>query len=161
MSATAATHDLSVTRTFDAPVSELWHAWSDAEHVKRWWGPNGFTVPVVKMNFREGGTTLVSMQAPEGYVLYNTWSYTKIVPLQSIEFVLHFSDENGNKMDPTQIGLPQGIPDGVRHLITFSAVGDNKTEMNVTEFGYGNETVVEISKSGLVETLDKLAASFK
>ena len=56
---TTKTRDLVVTRIFDAPVEQVWKAWSDPDQVMRWWGPHGFTAPVAKMDFREGGTSLV------------------------------------------------------------------------------------------------------
>lgn len=68
------TRDLVVTRVFDAPVERAWKAWSDSEHVKRWWGPEGFTSPVARMDFREGGTSLVCMRSSEGQDFYNTWT---------------------------------------------------------------------------------------
>jgi uncharacterized protein YndB with AHSA1/START domain len=51
--------DLVFTRLFDAPIEEVWKAWSDPEYVKQWWGPNGFTAPLARMDFRQGGTSLV------------------------------------------------------------------------------------------------------
>jgi uncharacterized protein YndB with AHSA1/START domain len=30
--------DLVVTRVFDAPVEQVWKAWSDPEYVMQWWG---------------------------------------------------------------------------------------------------------------------------
>ena len=106
----ATTKDLSVTRTFDAPVERVWKQWSESENVMRWWGPKGFTSPLAKIEFREGGVSLVYMRAPKefgGFDMYNTWTYKKIVPHERIEFVLNFSDKDGNKLDPANIGLPQ------------------------------------------------------
>ena len=60
------THDVVVTRTMDAPRERVWQAWSDPDLVMTWWGPRGFTAPVCRMDFREGGTTLVSMRSDEG-----------------------------------------------------------------------------------------------
>jgi hypothetical protein len=48
----------------------------------QWWGPEGFTCPVAKMDFREGGTSLVCMSSPEYGDLYSNWEYQKIVPMQ-------------------------------------------------------------------------------
>ena len=67
--------DLVVTRVFGAPVEQAWKAWVDPEYVMQWWGPEGFTCPVAKMDFREGGTSLVCMRAPKefgGQDMYNT-----------------------------------------------------------------------------------------
>jgi uncharacterized protein YndB with AHSA1/START domain len=155
--------DMVLIRVFDAPVEQVWKAWSESEQVMRWWGPTGFTCPLAKMNFQEGGTSLVCMRAPKefgGMDMYNTWSYTKIVPTQRIEFILHFSDKDGNRLDPDKIGLPPGIPKEIPHVILFKSLGSNKTEITITEFGYASEEAVNISKSGMEQCLDKMAASF-
>lgn len=159
-----ATRNMTFTQTFDAPVERVWKQWSESENVMRWWGPKGFTSPLAKMDFREGGVSLVCMRAPKefgGMDMYNTWSYKKIVPHERIEFVLNFCDKDGNKLDPAKMGLPPGIPQDVPHVITFKTVGDNKTEMTVIEYGYTLEEAVELSKAGLKECLDKMAESLK
>ena len=161
---TAATKTMTVTRTFDAPVAEVWKHWSNSEKVMKWWGPTGFTSPLARMDFREGGVSLVCMRAPKefgGFDMYNTWTYKKIVPHERIEFTLNFSDKDGNKLDPAKLGLPPGIPINVPHVITFKALGDKKTEMTVTESGYTTDQAVETSKAGLEQCLDKMAESLK
>jgi uncharacterized protein YndB with AHSA1/START domain len=42
--------------------------WTDPEHFKAWYGPDGATIPVAKMDLRVGGTRLVcmEMQTPDG-----------------------------------------------------------------------------------------------
>jgi uncharacterized protein YndB with AHSA1/START domain len=152
--------DLVVTRVFDAPIDQVWKAWSESELVKRWWGPAGFTSPVAKMDFRDGGVSLVCMRAPNGQEFYNTWSYRKIVPLKSLDFVLDWADKDGKRVDPSSMGLPSHLPRDVRHLITFKTVGDKKTEMTVTEFGYTSDQIFDLSKAGLEQCLDKMAAIF-
>lgn len=158
------TKNLIVTRTFDAPVASVWKHWSDSDKVMKWWGPKGFTSPLAKMDFREGGVSLVCMRAPQefgGFDLYNTWTYKKIVPHERIEFVLNFADKDGNKLDPAKMGLPPGIPLDVPHVITFKALGARKTEMTVSEYGYTSDQAVETSKAGLEQCLDKMAESLK
>jgi uncharacterized protein YndB with AHSA1/START domain len=164
MGSESKTHNMVLTRVFDAPVEQVWKAWSEADQVKKWWGPTGFTCPVADMDFREGGTSLVCMKAPAEYggmSLYNTWRYTKIVPIERMEFVQNFSDEKGSAIAPGDVGLPAGIPYEVPHTITFKAVGDKRTEITVTEFGYADPQTVEMSKGGMEQCLDKMAASFE
>lgn len=134
----AVVRNLTVTRIFEAPVATVWKAWSESEQVMRWWGPSGFTSPVARMDFREGGRSLVCMRAPKefgGQDMYNTWSYKKIIPLQMIEFILNFSDKDSNKLDPAKIGMPPGIPQDVPHVVTFKPREGGRTEMTVTEYG--------------------------
>ena len=155
--------ELAVTRVFNVPVASLWKAWSDPEQVMKWWGPAGFTSPSCKMDFREGGISLVCMRAPKefgGQDMYNTWTYQKIVPMERIEFILNFSDKEGNKLDPAKMGIPPGVPQDVPHVITFKVLDDNTTEMKVTEYGYTSDQAVNISKVGLEQCLDKMAAIF-
>jgi len=160
MSTEAKTRDLVVTRVYDAPVEQVWNAWSEPEQIMQWWGPMGFTSPVAEMDFREGETSLVCMRSPDGQDFYNTWTYQKIAPMQRIEFIMNFADEAGKRVDPVTLGLPPDLQQDVRHLITFRAVGQDKTEMTVTEFGYTSDQVLEISKMGLEQCLDKMGAIF-
>ena len=153
----AETFDVVVTRRFDAPVERLWNAWTRDDDVKRWWGPTGFTSPVARMDVRIGGRSIVSMRSPDGHDLFTTWTYQAIEPLERLEFVLNFSDADGNTLDPAAIGMPPGIPRGVPHVVSFKSLGD-QTEMTVHESGYTSELAVENSRLGLEQSLDKLAA---
>jgi len=151
--------DLVMTRVFDAPVTLAWLAWSDSAYVRQWWGPTGFTAPVADMDFRESGTSLVCMSG-HGMELYNTWTYTRIVPHERIAFVLHWADKDGKRIDPSAIGMPPDMPREVPHLITFKNAGAGRTEMTITESGYVSDAQLEMSRAGLAQCLDKMAAMF-
>lgn len=153
--------DLVVTRVVDAPVGQVWRAWTDPELVRRWWGPTGFTCPLARIDLREGGTSLVAMRSPQGQDLYNTWTYRRIVPRQRLEFIQNFADQDGNTIAPASIGLPAEIPQDVHHLVTFNALGEHRTELTVTEYGYASDKILELSKAGLEQVLDKLSASLQ
>lgn len=155
--------DLVFKRVFEAPLERVWRAWTDPEQVMRWWGPNGFTCPVARIDFREGGVSLVCMRAPKefgGQDMYSTWTYAQIVPLRRIEYLHHFADKDGCRVDPAAQGLPPDMPAEVRNLVTFRAVGDNKTEITVTEYDWPVGQMMEMSRQGMEQCLDKMAASF-
>ena len=152
-----------VTRVFDAPLEQVWRAWVEPEMVKQWWGPTGFSCPVADMDFHEGGTSLVCMRAPKEYGgqdMYNTWTYTKIITNERIEYIFNFSDKDGNKLLPAQLGVPAGVPEDGHHVVTFKDVGDRRTEMTVTEHGYTSDQAHDLSKAGLEQCIDKMAAIF-
>jgi uncharacterized protein YndB with AHSA1/START domain len=50
-------------------------------------GPQGFSPLTCRMDFREGGRTLVGMRSDQGWELYNTWTYRSIKPMERIELV--------------------------------------------------------------------------
>lgn len=153
----ADTIKMTIQHTFNAPVEKVWNAWAKEESVKRWWGPMGFTCPVAEIDFKEGGVSLVCMRSPDGFEIYNTWTYTKIVPMKRIDFMNHFTDKSRKKIKASDIGMPPAIPFEVPHEITFKDLGNGKTEVTIVESGYGNAQVVEMSKQGMASVLEKLA----
>ena len=155
--------DLVFTRVFDAPVEQVWKVWVEPKMVMRWWGPDGFTSPSAKMDVRKGGKSLVCMRAPKdfgGQDMYSIWTYTKIVPMREIEYLHHFADKGGNRVDPAEQGLPPDMPEEVRNLVTFKTVSDNKTKITVTEYDWPVGHMMEMSKMGMEQCLDKMAAIF-
>lgn len=151
--------EVTETRIFSAPPQAVWAAWSEAEQIRKWWGPTGFEAPVADMDFREGGTTLVCMQAPSTPLMCNTWRYTRLVPYELIEFDAGWADENGATLDPAAIGLPAGIPAIVPHRVILSPHGDTGTQMTIEEYGYGTQEAAALSHAGLVQVLDKMEAA--
>ena len=158
------TRDLVVTRVFAAPVDLVWKAWTDPEYVMRWWGPDHFTSPSAKIDFREGGTSLVCMRAPEdfgGQDMYSTWVYQKIVPLKRIEFIQNLADKDGNLIDPLKIGMPPDFPRDTLTVVIFQDLGNGKTEMTVTEYNMpaADTEMGKNAELGLNQSLDKMAVS--
>lgn len=161
MSTEATKHDLVVTRMFDAPVAQLWKAWTDSDTLKQWWGPQGFTCPVAEMDLRVGSTSLVAMSSPDFGTHYSLWDYQVIEPLSRIDYIHNLADENGNKIDPQSVGMPPDFPTDQRHMLEFKSVGDGKTEFTVTEYGWTVGQMMEMSKMGMNQSLDKLETVLK
>jgi uncharacterized protein YndB with AHSA1/START domain len=153
---------IEVTKIFNAPVEMVWQVWVDPELVKRWWGPKHFTCPVAKIDFREEGKSIVSMKAPiemGNQEFYSLWDYIKIIPLKSIEFIQSLADEDGNKIDPTKVGMPPDFPLDVKTVVTFKEVENGKTEMTVTEYAeFG--MISNFAQIGLEQSMDKMLAIF-
>jgi uncharacterized protein YndB with AHSA1/START domain len=55
--------EFTITRVFDAPRDLVWKAWTDPEHVARWFGPRAITTPAstIRMDVRPGGTFELTM----------------------------------------------------------------------------------------------------
>ena len=163
MTETNPTYNVVVTRILEAPISEVWKAWSDPGYIKQWWGPTGFTCPLAEVDFREGGTSLTCMRSSQEYGgqdLYNTWTYGKIDPNRRIEFLQRFTDKDGAQLDPAHIGIPPGVPLEVQHVILFRTLNENQTELTVTEYGYTLEEARDLSQLGMEQCLDKMAGIF-
>jgi len=57
---------LIITRVLKAPRALVWKMFSDPYHLAQWWGPEGFTNRVEKLDFRTGGSWLHVMIGPDG-----------------------------------------------------------------------------------------------
>jgi hypothetical protein len=63
-------------------------------------------------------------------------------------------------MEPAKLGLPPEMPQEVRNEVTFKDLGNGKTEVTVTEYDWTVGQMREMSKVGLEQCLDKMAAIF-
>lgn len=152
--------ELVITRVFDAPRELVWRAWTDPEHLMRWWGPKDFTSPVCKMDFRVGGKYLFCMRSPEGKDFWSTGTYKEIIPLEKIVASDSFADSEGNVIPASQLGMPGEWPLELEITTTFEDLGDGRTRLTVHQVGVPVE-MVEMSDMGWNQSLDKLAESLK
>lgn len=74
-----ATREITITRTYDAPPARVFAMWTEAEHLARWWGPDGFTVPRVTSDPRPGGELVIVMAGP-GFEETMRARYADVVP---------------------------------------------------------------------------------
>jgi len=82
--------EMRIVRTFKAPIDLMWEVWINPEHIVNWWGPNGFTNTIHKMDFQEGGEWKLTMHGPDGTDFANRSIYKEIIPFKKIVFE-HFN----------------------------------------------------------------------
>lgn len=91
-----ADREIVVSRVFDAPRELVWEAWTDPRHVVHWWGPNGFTTTIEKMDVRPGGVWKLTMHGPDGTDYPNKSIFTEVVKPERICFSHVGSKEDDN-----------------------------------------------------------------
>ena len=151
--------ELVITRVFDAPRELVWKAWTEPEHLMRWWGPKGFTAPAVEIDFRVGGKVLAAMQSPEfneGRRIWSTGVYREIVPFERIVCTDSFADEHGNVVPATYYGMEADMPLEMLITVTFEDLG-GKTRMTLRHEGIPAGPEREGANQGWSESFDKLA----
>jgi len=57
--------EIVTTRIFSFPRKLVYRAWTEPEHLKNWWGPNGFTNTFDVFDLREGGRWTFTMHGPD------------------------------------------------------------------------------------------------
>jgi uncharacterized protein YndB with AHSA1/START domain len=151
-------HDaVVIERTFNAPVDLIWRMWTDPEHFRVWYGPNGASIPVAKMDVRVGGSRLVcmEMQTPDGPMqMWFTGEYCEVVEHERLVYTESMSDENGNVLSPSEVGMPEGHPTTTEVRVQLEDLGGH-TKMAMTHTGIPGDSP---GATGWVMALDKLAA---
>lgn len=167
-----------IERVFDAPREVVWKAWTDPKMIKKWWGPEGFWAPSIKIDFRVGGKYTYGMHGPTGSEwdrdMYSSGIFKEIVPpdpstpLRAGKIVTtdYFSDKEGNKIKPTDEGQDENFPTEMTVTITFEDTEEGKTKLTIFYPKAENEAQFEaMLKSGMKEgwnsSLDKFAEVLK
>ncbi len=153
MSDSATTNDaVVIERTFEAAVDLVWQMWTDPEHFREWYGPKGFTAPVAEMDMRVGGKRLICMASPDGSMkMWTTGEHTEIVPEERLVYTEGPSDENGNVVSPSAMGMPDGYPATTEVTVLLEDLG-GRTKMVMTHAG-----VPAGAGGGWEQAFDKLA----
>jgi uncharacterized protein YndB with AHSA1/START domain len=116
-----------ISRTFDAPRSLVFKAWTDPEHLMKWWGPKGLTMLSSKLDLRPGGVFLYGMRTPDGRDMWGKWVFREIVTPQRLVFVVSFADADGN---PIRHPMSASWPLEVLSTLTF-AEQDGQTRLTM------------------------------
>ena len=59
--------DLVLERTLDAPVDLVWQAYTDPEHLKRWFAPRPYQITECELDLKPGGIFRIRMVGPDGF----------------------------------------------------------------------------------------------
>lgn len=76
--------DIVITRVLNAPRELVFEAWTNEEHLSKWWGPQGFTITNQKFELKPGGTWEFVMHGPDGANFPNTNIFVEIVKPERI-----------------------------------------------------------------------------
>jgi len=154
-------NELVLTRLFDATQELVFKAWTYPNHFGKWWGPQGFSLNIAKMDVRPGGAFLGSQESPEGHIMWGKFVYQEVTPTEKLVFIQSFSDEEGNIVRaPFNPNWPLEIiniltfteEDG-KTLLTLQGGPFNATEEEIEAFA-GMSSMIQ---QGLGGTFDQLA----
>jgi len=145
---------VSTEHIFNAPVADVWRVWNDADSIKKWWGPKGYTAIVVRNDVREGGSFLWAMKSAQGRTSWNTGTYKEVVANKKIVSTMSFSNEDGKAIPGSQAPVPGRWPNELTVIVEFSD-SDGKAKVTVTEVGIPL-IVYPLMKIGWAQQFDKI-----
>lgn len=133
--------ELTTVHTYAAARQRVFAAWSEAQRVKQWWGPGGFTTELFESDFREGGAwRAVIRQTSNGEVSGSSGRYQQIVDGERIVFSFKWELE--------------GAPDTVV-TVSFADEGDG-TRLTFHQAGFETEAMRDGHIQGWDSLLNKL-----
>ena len=139
--------EIVLSRVFDAPREQVFRAWTEIEHLARWFGPAGFTCTTREADIRKGGTWRFDMRGPDGTVYDNRMSFLEVRAPERIVFD-HGSDRDDD-------------PHRFRVTVTLDSQSDGKTVVTLRQLHPTAEQRRATIGFGAVEfgyqTMDKLA----
>lgn len=85
-----------ITRTFAAPLSLVWDAFTKPEFLDQWIAPAPWKARTKYMNFEVGGKRFYAMVSPEGEERWAIQEYTSISPKTNFKMYNAFADKDEN-----------------------------------------------------------------
>jgi len=143
-----------VSRTFSAPRETVFKAWSSADHIKRWFCPDGYSVPEAKVEMRVGGAFEVCMRSPEGVDHWTRGTFVEVRAPERLTIDHHVIDPCGG--GPLFSALTE---------VSFTAAGGG-TRMEVVQTytiadAAQADRMIKGAPEGWRQTLVKLEAEVK
>jgi uncharacterized protein YndB with AHSA1/START domain len=117
-------NDLVLERTLNAPIELVWEAYTNPEHLKRWFAPRPYEITEVELDLQPGGIFRFRMVGPDGF---DTGHGTAGCVLEVIaQKKLTWTSALGPGYRPNEMGEGcEAFP--FTAMVTFAEAGDGKT----------------------------------
>lgn len=147
---------ITLERSYEAPIEDVWDLWTTKEGIESWWGPDGFEVKVRSLDLRPGGKlhyAMIATAAPQIAFMKNAGmpliteaqiTYTEVAAQERLSY-LHKADFIPG-VEPYDVEMTVELfqSEGrVRMVLTFDAMHD--------------ETWTQRAVAGWESELEKLA----
>ncbi|MFS0673505.1 SRPBCC domain-containing protein [Ornithinibacillus sp. 179-J 7C1 HS] len=148
---------LILERVFDAPRELVFQMFKDPEHLKHWWGPSGWELPVCNVDFRPGGSWHYCMKCIDqnqgefyGMESWGKAVYHEINEPEMFSYTDYFSDADANvdeSLPSSDITLEFIEMDGMTKLVSRAEYQSPEALKTVMDMGM---------LQGITETWDRL-----
>ena len=133
---------LVIRRTVQAPISEVYRAWTDPALMQRWFAPGEMTASV-EADVRPGGHYRIAMREPDGTTHTVVGIYERIDMNTRLIFTWRW----------------EGGDDDTRVQVDFVSAADGETELTIVHSGFHAVATRAQHQQGWKRCLDKLDAT--
>lgn len=122
--------ELLITHLFDAPIREVFDAWTNPEKLRHWYAPDGCTIEFKSIDVKQGGQFHSCIHDPVHGDCWIRGTYLEIRPPEKLSFTMQLSNESGRISDASEAGKPAGWPQEILTTVSFEAIG-NRTKTTI------------------------------
>ncbi len=136
---------VEVKRVFQAPLAQVYRAWTEPEIMNAWFHPSLETTSVCSADVRAGGRYEVQMLPQEGGPFIVAGQYQEVVPLEKLVFTWRWQHDEGE--EPNEETLV---------TILFRALDAGRTELTLRHERFGSDEERDSHTWGWQETFNRL-----
>jgi uncharacterized protein YndB with AHSA1/START domain len=136
---------LHLEKIFVVPPERVFAALVDAEQLRCWWGPAGFTVPGLQFDPVAGTDYRIAMQPPEGDVFHIRGTFRAVEAPRDLSFTFTYEEPD---------------PEDQETLVTLTLEPtDPGTRLVLDQGPFKTAARLELHRDGWTETLERLERS--
>jgi len=136
---------LHLEKSLVVPRERVFAAFVDAEQLRRWWGPAGFTVPRLEFGAVEGTNYRIAIQPPDGEVFHIRGTFRAVEPPRRLVFTFIYEEPD---------------PDDQETLVTLTFDSkDAGTRVILDQGPFTTAARLELHREGWTDTLQRLERS--
>ena len=135
---------LQIDRVLPAPPPVVFAAFIQPDELRKWWGPEGFSIPSLQFEPRTGEAYRIEMQPPEGDAFHLTGEFRDVDSPSRLAFTFVWEPADADDVET------------VAELM-FRASGES-TELSLSQGPFKTEERLDLHRDGWTESFDKLEA---
>lgn len=136
---------LHLEKILAVPPERVFAAFVDADQLRSWWGPAGYTVPSLRFDATEGEDYRIVMQPPEGSVFHIRGSFRAVEPPRRLDFTFIYEEPD---------------PDDQETLVTLTFdSAESGTRVILDQGPFKTTARLELHREGWNDTLERLERS--
>ena len=134
---------LELENVLAVPQERVFAAFVDAEQLRRWWGPAGFSVSHLEFDAVEGASYRIAMQPPEGEIFHISGVFLAVEPPRRLVFTFVYEEPD---------------PDDQETVVTarFEPGTDSGTQVMLDHGPFKTAPRQQLHRDGWTQTLERL-----